>query len=311
MLYVIDSHCDSIQKLAEGKQPLVNPYNFSKKHPHLQFVALFCGWPKEDSEASYNRAMRYFGHFHIAREKEKDAFVQVRNYSDIEKAFSEGKNAVLLSVEGATGLKGSTDVLRDFYYAGVRVCGLAWLSNDLAKSNRVYENGEEDTGLTDIGREIVKDGNRLGRIWDVSHLSDKSCWDLAELSDKPIIASHSNFRALASHTRNLTDDMAREIIRRGGMIGLNLCTAFIADDKAKQTVSTLFDHLDHCLELGGENNIGFGGDIDGIGSYPAPLTLETSVHDQLIDLMAARGYSDELIEKVAYKNYMSFLKKNL
>lgn len=310
--YVIDSHCDSIQETDRLEQPLNHGYNFSRKHPHLQFVAMFIGWPKDDAKASFARAARYLGQFELSAVSGKDNFVPVKTYAEIEKVLGEGKNAGLLAVEGGTGYMGSVDIFRAFYNAGVRVTGLAWLSNDLAKSNRVYDNPEEeDTGLTDTGRAIVEEGNRLGMIFDVSHLSDKSFWDLAALSEKPIIASHSNFRALCGHTRNLTDDMAKEIIRQGGMIGLNLCPSFVDSDESKRTLDRLFDHLDHCLELGGENNIGFGGDIDGIGSLPAPLNKDSSIHDQMIDGMYARGYSEELIRKVAFENYMNFLKKYL
>ena len=311
MFYVIDSHCDSIQKTEYGESLLVNPYNFSRKHPQLQFVAAFCGWPEEDAKTSYKRAMRYFGLFSVAMNKERDRIVQVRTYPEIEAAFAAGKHAALLSVEGATGLMGSTSVLRDFYDVGVRVCGLAWLSNDLAKSNRVTDDGEEDTGLTDTGREIVAEGNRLGIIFDVSHLSDKSFRDLTEIAEKPVIASHSNFRALCGHSRNLTDEMAKEIVRRDGMIGLNLCPAFIHEDKDKQNIDMLLRHLDHCIEITDEDHIGFGGDVDGIGHYPEPLTKENSVHDQIIDIMVRHGYSDSLIRKVAYENYMNFLRKYL
>jgi membrane dipeptidase len=123
-----------------------------------------------------------------------------------------------------------------------------------------------------------------------------------------VIATHSNFRTLCPHSRNLTDDMARRIIADGGMIGLNLATGFIHEEQEKRTVEYLFRHLDHCLTLGGENNIGFGCDIDGIERYPAPLTLENSIHDQLIDYMQ-KHYPERIVEKVAGENYLTFLKK--
>lgn len=309
-MYIVDSHCDSIMTLDDGKQKLVNPYNFSQKHNQLQFVAMYCSWQGDTPEDSYNRTVRYIGHFAIAMANEKDKILPVKTYADIERAFSEGKHAALLAIEGGSGIKGSRKVFKEFYNVGVRVFGLAWLSNDLAKSNRLEE-GEEDTGLTELGKTIIADGNELGMIFDVSHLSDKSFWDTAELSKKPIIASHSNFRSICGHSRNLTDEMAKEIFRQDGMIGLNLCTAFIHEEKPQRTVETLFKHLDHCLSLGGEDHIGFGGDIDGIESYPTPLTQERSVHDQLIELMLRSNYSEELVNKVAYENYMRFLKKHL
>lgn len=310
-MYIVDSHCDSIARVADGTYGLVNPYNFSEKHPQLQFVALFTAWEKVSPEEARRLAVEYIGHFHIAMEKEKNKVLWVRSYGEIERAFSEGKHAALLTLESGTALMGSTELLRDFHAAGIRVMGLTWLTNDLAKSNRLAD-GEEDTGLTDIGREIVREGNRLGMIFDVSHASDRTFWDLAELSEKPIIATHSNFRSLCGHTRNLTDEMAREIIRRDGVIGLNLCRSFIHEDEAKKTAENLFRHLDHALELGGEDHIGFGCDIDGIGGdYPPPLTEERSIHDQLIERMLRKNYSESLIRKVAGENHLAFLKKYL
>ena len=310
-LFVVDSHCDSIQPVSHHELPLVNPYNYSRLHKQLQFVAAFCGWPGEDAGKCYARAMRYIGCFYTQMQLYKDSLVQVRTYADIEKAFAEGKHAALLTVEGATGYMGKTSVLREFYAAGVRVTGLCWLSNDLAKSNRVFDDGEEDTGLTEKGREIVAEGNRLGMIFDCSHMSDKSFWDVNEIAVKPVVATHSNFRAIASHTRNLTDDMAKEIARRDGMIGFNLCPAFCSDNPALQTCDGYFGHLEYGLGLIGEDHIGFGGDIDGVGRYPAPLTKEDSMHDQLIEIMLRHNYSEALIRKVAGENWLRFLKKYL
>lgn len=216
-----------------------------------------------------------------------------------------------MTVEGGTGVKGSTKILNDFFNIGVRVFGLAWLTNDLAKSNRLEE-GEEDTGLTDVGRQIVEEGNRLGMIFDVSHLSDQSFWDLVEIAKKPVIATHSNFRSLCSHSRNLTDDMARKIVESDGMIGLNFYPPFIDDNPDNRTVARLFDHLDYCIDHFGSDNIGFGSDIDGTsGKYPTPIDREISIHDQMIDYMYQRGYNETLIEKVVGGNFLNYLRKYL
>lgn len=310
-VFIVDSHCDSIARVADGTYGVVNPYNFSTRCPQLQFMALFTSWEGMSAEDSYRRTLEYIGHFAIAMEKERDKVSWVRSFADIERAFSEGKHAALLTMESGTGLMGSTQILRDFYAAGVRVMGLTWLTNDLAKSNRLSD-GEKDTGLTDVGREIVREGNRLGMIFDVSHASDNTFWNLAEYSEKPIVATHSNFRSLCGHSRNLTDEMAREIIRRDGMIGLNLCRKFIHDEKTEATAANLFGHLDHMMSLGGEDHVGFGCDIDGIGGdYPPPLGTERSIHDQLIELMLRHNYPEALVKKTAGENCLTFLKKYL
>lgn len=286
-MYVIDAHCDSIGIAP----PLVKKHNFSNKYGQLQVVALF------DTDGS--KTADYIKTFAECVKKEKLCFV--KEYKDIK----EDCRSVMLSVEGGTVLE--TQRIEDMYAMGVRIVGLAWLSNALAKSNRL--NGDTDTGLSEFGKDIVTRGNDLGVIFDVSHLSDGSFWDLAKLSKKPIIATHSNFRALCPHSRNLTDAMAKEIIAQGGVIGLNLYPDFVGKNP---TVDTLFEHIDHCLCLGGQNNLGFGFDIDGTdGKYAAPLNESESIHDRVIELMLRHNYPEALAQQIAYKNFLDFFKKYL
>ena len=310
-MYIVDSHCDSIMRVAERTFPLINPYNLSQKYPQVQMYAMFAGMPGEDAMASYRRVTRYIGLFSIAIENEKDKIVKVTSYADIEKALAEGKHAALVTIEGPTGLRGDPEIFREFYNFGIRIFGLAWHDSDLACCNKVIDEGREDTGLTEKGKEIIKFGNELGIIFDVSHLSDKSFWDLIEIAKKPVIATHSNFRAVSNHSRNLTDDMAKALIDKGGVIGLNIFKPAVSTDPAKQDLPYFFKHLDHCLEKFGDNNIAFGGDIDGVNDdYLPSLDLNRSIHDQFIEFMQ-KHYSESVIEKVAYKNYMEFFKKYL
>ncbi len=309
-MFVVDGHCDSIQKVDNRSAKLVNPYNFSTKYPQLQLVANFCGWPGEDAKNSFRRAARYLGQFTLAMANESDKVVPVRTYEEIMAAFAQGKHAAMHTIEGGTGMMGDPQILREFYNAGVRVFGIAWNSNDLAESNKLTDG--VDNGLSDTGRAIIEEGNRLGMIFDVSHLSDRSFWELSEISKKPLVATHSNLRSICPHTRNLTDEMFLEIVREGGMMGLNLCPAFVDSEPERRTVDRLFDHLDHALELGGEKCVGFGGDVDGVsGHYPAPLDESCSIHDRLIEAMLHRNYSESLVEAVAGGNWLEFFRKNL
>ena len=105
--------------------------------------------------------------------------------------------------------------------------------------------------------------------------------------------------------------MAKALIDKGGVIGLNFYPKFISEDPEKQTIAGLFAHLDYCLENFGENNIGFGGDIDGTsGHFPSDIELSRSIHDQLIEYLQ-KHYSESIVEKVAGANYLNFLKNNL
>ncbi|MBE6599392.1 MAG: membrane dipeptidase [Ruminococcaceae bacterium] len=308
-MYIVDSHCDSIEKAEAGVFGIVNPYNFSRRHPQLQFVALFCGDEGVTPPEANALIHRYIARFRLAMEEEGERIVPVTSYSGIERAFAEGKHGALLTLESGTGLMGDRAILRQCYDMGIRVVGLTWLSNDLAMSNRIAE-GEADTGLTALGREMVEEGNGLGMIFDVSHGSDRTFWDLMELAEKPPLATHSNFRAVCPHSRNLTDEMAVALFKSGGMVGLNLCVKFISEDEVGRTAEGLFRHLDHGLSLGGEEHMGFGCDIDGIGGvYPSPLSEGESIHDRLIELMLRENYSESLVRRIAGGNYLAYLKR--
>ena len=304
-MYIIDSHCDSIERL---DSPLVCKHNFSSKYPQLQFVAMFVCHDGEDGDASFLRMQRYLEHFDKSIKNEHTKIEKVTDFNGILSAFEQKKHAALLTVEGGRAINGSIENLKYVYGRGVRVFGLSWGHTDLAKSNRLKK-GEADTGLTPLGRKVIKAGNELGMIFDVSHLSDKSFWDVAAISKKPMIATHSNFRKVCPHSRNLTDDMALEIKRQGGMIGLNLYPDFVKSGGA--TLDDLIFHVEHALSLGLENNLGFGFDIDGTdGLYPAPLDENSSIHDAVIKKLLT-VYPQAVVEKIAYKNYLEFLKKNL
>ena len=311
-MFVVDSHCDSLDIMEGGGAcKLIRPYNYSNKYGHLQFTALFCGKVNEDNLQSYERARAYVKTFHATVKAYGDSMIWVKTADDLNRAVTLGKKASLLSVEGGKGVMDDPKILSELYDDGVRVFGFVWDHNSLAKSNRIRED-EIDTGLSESGRAIAEEGNRLGMIFDVSHMSDKSFYDLFEISKKPLIASHSNFRAVCNHSRNLTDDMARCIFSSDGMVGLNFYPPFIDSDPQKKRVEGLFAHIDHALSLGGKDHIGFGGDIDGVReNYPSPLTKESSMHDLIIELMLKNNYSESLVKKIAGENYVSFLRKYL
>ena len=304
-MYIVDSHCDSIQKVDSRRYGIVNPYNYSQKFPQLQFVANFCGWPGEDAERSYRRAMRYIGLFKIRMEAEADKVEQVYTYADIERAFAAGKHAALLTIEGGTGIVGSAQVFRDFYAAGVRVFGMTWLCNDLCASTR-RDNGEDDYGLTDLGREIIEVGNELGMIFDVSHMSDRSFWETAPLVKKPIIATHSNFRARCGHPRNLTDDQLKALATQGGVAQVTLYHGFLRKE-GTATLLDAIDHLNHMVNLIGIEHVGIGTDFDGDGGV-----LGCASASELINFtrrLLAERYSEADIRRIWGGNFLRVMEE--
>ncbi|MBQ3483542.1 MAG: membrane dipeptidase [Clostridia bacterium] len=301
-MWIADGHCDSILCLATGA-PLVGVHNFSAKYPQLQMTAVFA-----EDRARFDTLFR---DFHAALAQESKRIVQVRTAREITRTLGAGKHAALLTVEGGAGIT-TPETVREMYGFGVRVLGLAWHSNALAVSSRHQAEGIPDTGLTPLGRAAVRAGNACGMIFDVSHLSDASFWQLLETAKTPPVATHSCMRALCAHPRNLTDEMARALVARGGMIGVNLYPPFLTKNGENCTVSHYFAHIEHALGLLGEDAVGFGGDIDGTDRvYPAPLDESCSIHDTLIEEMARRNYPACLIAKLAGENWLRYLQKNL
>jgi len=203
-----------------------------------------------------------------------------------------------LSVEGAECFGCDPERLPLLKEWGVRWVNLTW--------NYVTALGYPHTineGLTEEGKTFAKRAEELGIYIDISHLAQRSFWDLAETIDGPIVASHCNCRALRNHSRNIDDDMAKEIIARKGFIGANLYHGFLAEDA---TVDDLVRHIEHFLELGAEDCLGLGGDLDGADLLLKDIPVVEDV-PKLWEALYRRNYSEELVYKLAYGNLADFL----
>src|SRR3989440_3110731 len=164
-----------------------------------------------------------------AAERHPNELMMASSAADIRHAKSQSKIARLMGIEGGHAIENSLPTLREFYRVGVRYMTLTWNNtNDWADAGR----GEKKhNGLSDFGKEVVREMNRLGMLVDVSHVSDKTMSDALDVSKAPIIASHSSARALADQPRNIPDDLLRRIAKNGGVIQVNFYTPFL-DPKA-------------------------------------------------------------------------------
>lgn len=150
--------------------------------------------------------------------------------SDIRNAVKDGKRAILIGIEGGHAIEDSLELLRAFYRFGARYMTLTHTnSNNWADSSG---DAPKHDGLTPFGKTVVLEMNRLGMLVDISHVSDKTFWDTIETTKAPIIASHSSARALASHARNMTDDMLRAMTKNGGVVMVNFYPVFLSDEEA-------------------------------------------------------------------------------
>jgi membrane dipeptidase len=159
-----------------------------------------------------------------------DRMMMAFSVADIESAHREHKLAALMGIEGGHSIENDIHLLRDYYRLGVRYMTLSWSNtNEWADSSGDLDDSkvERHNGLTDFGKQVVLEMNRLGMMVDISHVADKTFWDAIATTKAPVIASHSSARALVDAPRNMTDDMLRAVARNGGVVQVNFYSGFV------------------------------------------------------------------------------------
>jgi membrane dipeptidase len=249
-------------------------------------------------------AMEMIDIFYSECEKHKESITPVTTYSGILKADKEGRVAAMLSIEGADVIEGKIGMLRVFHRLGVRMVGLVHsLRNELADGVADHRTGG---GLSELGVQAVEELDRLGVLIDVSHLSDAGYWDLLKVAKGPVMASHSNARAVCNHPRNMTDEMIQAMADRGGVMGMNFAPGFVHPTRA--TLEGVVDHVDYIVALVGPDHVGLGSDFDGIPYTPEGLEDVTRIPGITRELVK-RGYSEEDIGKILGGNHLRLFKQ--
>jgi membrane dipeptidase len=159
-----------------------------------------------------------------------DRMMMAFSVADIERAHKEYKLAALMGIEGGHSMENDIHLLRDYYRLGVRYMTLSWSNtNEWADSSGDINDPkiQHHNGLTDFGKQVVLEMNRLGMMVDISHVADKTFWDAIAVSKAPVIASHSSARALDDAPRNMTDDMLRAVAKNGGVVDVNFFSGFV------------------------------------------------------------------------------------
>ena len=248
--------------------------------------------------------------FRLEEESENRLKV-VRTAKEIERCLEDGVIAATLHSEGAENLGSEPGALEEVYRLGLRSLGLVWSRpNAYAHGVPFRFPGSPDTGpgLTDAGKELVRECNRLGVLIDLSHLSERGFWDVAGLSDAPLVATHSNAHALCPSTRNLTDRQLDAIKDSDGMVGVNFAVTFLREDgrdDANTPLETLVRHVDYLVDRVGIDRVGFGSDFDG-ARVPQEIG-DVSGLPNLLTALREHGYGDEELRKLAHGNWLRVL----
>ncbi|MFZ1743572.1 MAG: dipeptidase [Pontixanthobacter sp.] len=272
-----------------------------------------------------------------------DDLALARTANDVETAVKSGKIASLLGMEGGHSIGSSLAVLRQDYELGARYMTLTHTKNtpwaDSATDTPVHN------GLTDFGRDVVREMNRLGMLVDLSHVSEKTMQDALDVAKAPVIFSHSGARAIDGHARNVPDSVLVRLKENGGIVMVVAYPGYVSEQlrqwlgerKAKEaqlaslwqgqpdaaksgiedwdkahpmpivTIAQMADHIDHIRKVAGIDNIGIGGDYDGMETGPVGMEDVTG-YPLLFTELARRGYSKVDLQKISFRNMMRVMR---
>lgn len=349
----IDSHIDTLQRVLNGHEDIAQRTN--KGHvdlPRLReagmrapFFALYVPTYYKGGEA-VRRTLQLRDAMQSVLDANPTQLELALDAADVERIVKAGKIAAVLTIESGHAIADDLAVLRMFHRIGVRSMTLTHFRNtNWADSST---DTPQHNGLSEFGREVVREMNRLGMIVDISHVSDKTFYDTLAFTTKPVIASHSSCRALADVPRNMSDEMIRALAKQGGVIGINFGAGFVSRKEAeearrrfaeraavepnltgkaldefaaqdylrnysamKPNQATLADavaHIDHVVKLVGADHVGIGSDWDGISSVPLGLE-DVSKMPALTAELLRLGYSERDVEKILGGNFLRVMRQ--
>lgn len=238
--------------------------------------------------------------FFLEQIKENSDIVKLcLNFRDILSAEKEGKIAALLSIEGAEQISD----IDEAYGQGVRIVHMTW-NHDNALCGAAMDSG---AGLTQEGKSFVLRAQQLGIMLDMSHVSECGFWDALSISTRPVIAGHSNARAVCNVTRNLTDAQFTALVKQGGGAGINLYPEFLG---LGRDIDAVFAHIEHFMSLGGERAVFLGCDLDGIEQMPKGIS---GVQDlgRIYEALLRHNYPERLARDIFRNNILRVMEKAL
>ncbi len=230
-----------------------------------------------------------------------ERLVFARSASDIRRAFAEGKFAGLVCLEGAHGIEGSLDHLREAHRRGLRMLGIVHFQANEAGYPMTVR-AFADRGLTPFGRDLLAELERLCIVADLAHLNGPGVDDALRVMKSPFVVSHTACRALHDHPRNLTDDQIRRIADAGAVIGIAVGRGFVGAGGLERYV----DHIEHVIRVGGAEAAALGSDFDGL-VVPVSALPDVSAFPRVTQLLLARGHAPEVVRRVLGENALRVL----
>ena len=264
------------------------------------------------------RALILTDHVRSLAEQHPNEIVLATTAAEVRAAHKAGKFAALMGMEGGHLIDDNLAVLRDYQRLGVRYLTLSHSVN----TNWSDSSGDtpKHNGLTDFGKDVVRELNRLGMLVDISHVSDKTFWDAMETSRAPLVASHSSMRAISGHPRNMTDDMVRALGAKGGVVMIHNTRSFLSDELYQAGLKNvplaerpavswekIIEHIDHAVKLVGATHVGLGSDFDGT-TVPDGMD-DVSMLPKITARLLEMNYSEQDVKNILGENILRLLEK--
>lgn len=307
---LFDLHCDTPFEMYKKSVALRNNglhIDFDKASAFEQYGQVMAIWTENtlENEAAWTQFHRIYSDF--SEKLKGENAVLCRTSANYSEAVRAGKAPIFLAVEGASLLCGDLSRLDTLYVIGVRFLTLAWKGESIIGG--AYNT---DLPLTPFGRAVVERCFSLGITVDVSHAGEaviSECLSMAEAAKKPIVATHSNYRALCSHPRNLWDADAHAIAKTGGLLGISLAPMHL-DAMGQADIMTVCRHILHGLSLGLSESICLGCDFDGISKVPEGL-LDISCLPRLYEALLSLGVPEAVVKDIFHGNAERFILSRL
>ncbi|MGE5423136.1 MAG: dipeptidase [Ignavibacteriales bacterium] len=304
-MLIADLHCDTISSIFKSGEPLLNNSgHFDLERGIragivLQVFALFVS-PAEGNNM-FRQILKQVDCFHEQIAANPDMAYMVCCSDDLMQADHADKIGCLLHLEGADALGGEIEMLRLLHRLGLRSLGLTWNHRNLL-ADGVME-GDPGTGLSNLGRKMVKEIDLLGMVLDLAHAAPQSFYDAMEIYSKPVMISHANSRSIWDHQRNLSDDQLKALAQNDGIIGLTLVSDFVA--RMPASIDDFLDHLVYISELIGVRHVALGSDFDGASNLVMP---GIQAYYEWESLLSKRGFLSGEQEMVLGGNAARFFK---
>ena len=306
--FVFDGHCDTLgdavagarrrrDLLTRGGRGHLDLPRMREGGINVQIFACFPGADRLNACPTTSALQRLEAFYDLMRRAPAEITL-ISTAQDLAAITPDGPIGGILGLEGVEALAGDLNLLYTFHRLGVRNIGLTWNPRNAAADG---VGAGTDFGLTPFGRDLVVACNELGVMVDVSHLNAAGVEDVLAISAKPIIASHSNARALYDHPRNLSDDQIRGIAEKGGVIGATFVSHFLNPDFRQASLDDVLDHIDHLVQVAGIDHVGIGSDFD--GCLPPPELDSGEKYPAITQGLLRRGYAPEDIRKILGENF--------